>query len=331
MACVAAMVASAHAAGPFGVAQPEATIPGASGPFAAFFIWVGHWQSVVRAQLVEALHDFRTSPSAAFVIIGGGFVYGVLHAAGPGHGKAVVAAYAMTGQARARRAILLSFAAAMVQGLTAVALVSVLTLIVRATAMTMTRYTAYLELASYVAMTLLGIWLLWRVFATRPRFAAEVHAHAGDGHHHDHDHDHGDHHHHHHHHDHGEGEACSTCGHAHAVTPASVEGKGALAAWQVVLTVGLRPCTGALILLVFAASQGLFWLGVAGTFAMAIGTGLAVATLATLALYARHLAVRLAGGDGRAGAVVQTAIGAISGLIVLAFGITLLGGAIASS
>ncbi|MGE0233423.1 MAG: nickel/cobalt transporter, partial [Flavobacteriaceae bacterium] len=270
---------------------------------------------------------FRTSPSAAFVIIGGGFAYGVLHAAGPGHGKAVVAAYAMSGAARARRAILLSFAASMVQGLSAVALVTILTLIVRATAMTMTRYTAYLELASYTAMTLLGVWLLWRVFATRPVAAALAGGH-----------DHGDHHHHGHgghhaahDHSHAEGEVCGACGHAHSVTPRSVEGKGALEAWQVVLTVGLRPCTGALILLVFSASQGLFWLGVAGTFAMALGTGLAVAILATLALYARDTAVRLAGGNGRAGAVVQTVIGAACGFIVLGFGITLLGGALAAS
>lgn len=311
-----ALVLPAHAGSPFGVAQPEATLPGANGPFAGFFMWIGHWQSVVRAELVDALRDFRTSPSAAFVIIGGGFAYGVLHAAGPGHGKAVVAAYAMTAQTRARRAVLLSFAAAMVQALSAVALVATLTLIVRATAMTMTRYTAYLELASYVAMTLLGLWLLWRVIATRPGRVA--HAHES-----------GSQHGHHHHHD--GSDTCSTCGHAHAVTPASLAGKSALAAWQVVLTVGLRPCTGALILLVFAASQGLFWLGVAGTFAMAFGTGLAVAILATLALHARDAAVRFAGGDGRAGAVVQTAIGVVSALIVLGFGVMLLGGALASA
>jgi nickel/cobalt exporter len=63
----------------------------------------------------------------------------------------------------------------------------------------------------------------------------------------------------------------------------------------VVFSVGIRPCTGAILVLVFALTQGLFWAGVAATFAMALGTALTVAVLATLALGSRELALRLGG------------------------------------
>ena len=50
----------------------------------------------------------------------------------------------------------------------------------------------------------------------------------------------------------------------------------------VVFSVGIRPCTGAILVLVFALTQGLFWAGVAATFAMAFGTAITVAVLASL-------------------------------------------------
>ena len=85
-------------------------------------------------------------------------------------------------------------------------------------------------------------------------------------------HDHG-----HHHHDHAEGEACN-----HIVDAKELAGpfdwRKVLA---VVFSVGVRPCTGAILVLVFALTQGMFWAGVAATFAMAFGTAITVAALAT--------------------------------------------------
>ncbi|MGE0846494.1 MAG: nickel/cobalt transporter [Flavobacteriaceae bacterium] len=322
--------APAFAANPLGVAAPESTMPMAGGILGEFFRWVGYWQGVFRADLVAALKDFRTDPMAGLLIVAGGFAYGVLHAAGPGHGKAVIAAYSLANRIAARRAILLSFASAQVQALTAIVVVGVLSLVLRATAVTMTRYTEWLETGSYVLMTALGLWLVWRALA-RLRVAEPALAVAGGGHHHHHhgdDHGH-DGHHHEHHHEHGE--ACG-CGHSHAVTPEMAAAAGSLSgAWQAILTVGIRPCTGALILLVFSISQGLFWLGAAGTIAMAFGTGLTVATLAVLSLTARDVAVRLAGRESRVGRIAETVISGGAGLLVLFFGVVLLGGRIVGS
>lgn len=96
------------------------------------------------------------------------------------------------------------------------------------------------------------------------------------------------------------------------------------------LAVGLRPCTGAIIVLVFAFSQGVYGVGVAATLAMAVGTGLAVAVLAGLAVGARGFAARLAeGGAGWAVAGLRAAE-LLAALAVLAFGLLLLGGALQS-
>ena len=59
------------------------------------------------------------------------------------------------------------------------------------------------------------------------------------------------------------------------------------AAFTAIVAVGLRPCSGAIIVLVFALAQGLFWAGVAATFVMGLGTAITVAVIATLAVGAR--------------------------------------------
>ena len=72
-------------------------------------------------------------------------------------------------------------------------------------------------------------------------------------------------------------------------------------AWSAILAVGLRPCSGAIIVLTFAFLNGLVWGGIMSTFAMSLGTGITVATLALLAVYAKNTALRVAGMQDRAG------------------------------
>ena len=72
-----------------------------------------------------------------------------------------------------------------------------------------------------------------------------------------------------------------------------------------IVAVGLRPCSGAIIVLVFALAQGLFWIGVASTFVMGIGTAITVAAIATLAVGARGLAGRLAKAKPGAGMILS--------------------------
>ena len=97
-----------------------------------------------------------------------------------------------------------------------------------------------------------------------------------------------------------------------------------------IVAVGLRPCSGAIIVLVFALAQGLFWAGVASTFVMGIGTAITVAVIATLAVGAKAVAQRFAASQPGYGAVMLRGIEVGAAVVVMAFGVLLLTGTIAS-
>jgi ABC-type nickel/cobalt efflux system permease component RcnA len=194
----------------------------------------------------------------------------------------------------------------------------------------------FLEIASYVFVTAFGAWLLWqkagpllrRLAGAGPAHslsAAHAHAaHAHDhahGHHHSHGHDH-DHGHHHHHHD---GEVCATCGHSHAPDPALLAGERFdwRTAWSAVAAVGIRPCSGALIVLSFALLNGLWLAGILSVLGMALGTAITVSVLAILAVTAKNWAVMLAG-DGRLGNTIHTVIEIGGAAFVFLLGLLLL-------
>ena len=87
-----------------------------------------------------------------------------------------------------------------------------------------------------------------------------------------------------------------------------------------VFSVGIRPCTGAILVLVFALTQGLFWAGVAATFAMAFGTAITVAVLATLAVGSRELALKLGGASSAWANAVWTLCALGGSTLILLFG-----------
>ena len=251
------------------------------------------------------------------------FLYGVVHAVGPGHGKMVISSYVVANEQTVRRGVIISFIAAGLQALTAVALVGILAFALNASGLQINAWSNQLEMVSYALIALVGAWLLGtQSIAIFRRWqgsrAAEAHAsHAGD------DHAHGEHDHHHHrghaHHDHAEGEACR-----HIVDARELAGPFS---WRkvlaVVFSVGIRPCTGAILVLIFALTQGVFWAGVAATFAMAIGTAITVAVLATLALGSRELALKLGGRSGAFADAVWTICTLGGSALILLFGATL--------
>ncbi|WP_029059489.1 nickel/cobalt transporter [Stappia stellulata] len=314
---------------PFGVGLPEQTMtPG--GPLSGVFAWVAAQQTAFYSALTAAIKEIKADGTAVWWLMGLSFGYGVFHAAGPGHGKAVISSYVLANGETLKRGIVLSFASALAQAVTAVVLIGVATMILRMTSIAITETTRWFELGSYLAVMLLGVYLVWQKIlrpllpVRRPAaLGAQAvaaggcgHAHDGHTHAHAHDHDHG------HAHDTHHTEACSSCGHVHAPPPEMLNEPVSLArAWSVILAVGLRPCTGALVVLVFAISQGLALAGVAATFAMAIGTGLTVSVLATLAVTAKDVALKLTGAGG-AVAVHRIAEGA-GALLVFLLGATL--------
>lgn len=311
---LAAVASLAHAQSPLGIGSAE---PGfnTTGTFGGLFAWINAQQQGFYRMMTGALKDMRENPWAATSLVGLSFAYGVFHAAGPGHGKAVISSYMLANELELKRGVLLSFLSSILQGIVAILLVGAAYLFLRGTTVSMTDATRALEIGSYALIALFGAWLLFRKLRPAPRAtalgveAAEVHDHA-----------------HHHHH---AGEVCSTCGHAHAPDPSLLKGdRFALReAWSAIVAVGLRPCSGALIVLSFALLNGLYLGGMLAVLAMSIGTAITVSILATLAVTAKSAALRFAG-DGSAAARVGTAIEIGGAALVMILGLLLLGAAL---
>ena len=344
-----APTAVAQGAHPFGV--PESA-RGGTGPewLSGFFGQVSIWQSHFYRQLTHAVRAWQQDGHAAWTLIGLSFAYGVFHAMGPGHGKAVITAYVLANRQTARNGALLAMLSALVQALVAIAMVLVLAAVLNVTAATMNQATWWLEAVSYAVITALGAYLVW-TRAVRPLWrrgapAGEPHAHHAHAD--THVHVHADapshasagghsHRHHHeaapvhlHHHDHVHDDTCG-CGHAHVPDPALVSGPLNLRrAWSAIAAVGLRPCSGAIIVLVFALSQDFLFAGIASALAMGLGTGLTVAALACLAVGAGALAERIGrSGGSRWLGPLRYGIQALAAIAVLLLGISLLGGQMA--
>lgn len=365
---------------PFGVGPAPAAGPAIAGapgapavtPSIADRAW--HWllatQQYYQREMATAVRQMKSaSPYAAALALASiSFMYGVLHAAGPGHGKAVISSYVLANRQTLRRGIYLSFLSAFFQACSAILLVCILALALKATSLTMKSAENWIETVSWAAVALAGVWLLyrqigpfWRTWgrtATTPAITPAS-THAGCGH--DHEpghvhteacnhgpapatvsssapaitrapgaaqgrakvafggppattptHEHG--------HDHVHSADCG-CGHAHMPEPSQLEG-----AWNwrraltLSLTVGVRPCTGAILVMVFAMSQGILWAGVFATFMMSLGTALTVSALAALAVGSRDLAVRLAGKDASWTGWIEKAIGVGGALLVIVLG-----------
>ena len=357
---VAAEPALAQAKNPFSVGISEG-----GGSAAGLMGWILAQQGVFERSLSAAVRASRTDASGLWWLGGLSFVYGVLHAAGPGHGKAVLASYMVANERALRRGIVLSFLAALLQAAVAVALVSLLSLVFHATAIGMRNGAAVIETISYLGVALLGLWLVWRkstglmaawrqhrgnapmrdrgVFAatagtalarpaglafagleqsrwpSRFRFGSAHAARsvsssrftcvspAGDG---TAVHEHG-----------------PDCGHYHAPDPSSLgDGFSWRESVSTVVAAGARPCSGAILVLVFALSQGIFLAGIAATVVMALGTAITTAALAATAVLAKGIAMRLVGREDGRGALVARALEVVAALVVLAVGLSLLFG-----
>lgn len=264
-----------------------------TGIFAGLFHWINTQQKEFYRSMTGALKSMRDDGSKAWLLIGLSFAYGVFHAAGPGHGKAVISSYMVANEVTLRRGIILSFISAFLQAVSALVIVGAAFLVLRGTTISMDDATRAFEIASFALITAFGAWLLW----TKTFGHSHAHAHAAHASHDHHAHDHHDHTHHdhsHHVHAHAHDEVCETCGHAHVPDPQLIARDFSWkTASSAVLAVGLRPCSGALIVLTFAILNGLYFGGIMSVLAMALGTAITVATLATLAVTAKNIALRL--------------------------------------
>jgi nickel/cobalt exporter len=330
----------AHAASSLGIGTNEAVLP-STGYFSGILNWINAQQQGFYRQLTGAMKSMRDGGSGAWLLVGLSFAYGIFHAAGPGHGKAVISSYMLANEVALRRGVMLSFVSAFLQAATAIVVMTLVYLLLRGTSVSMTDATYFLEVSSYVLITAFGAWLLWKKagaglvarFSGRPahslssavapsQLRGQPHVHSPTC-------------------GHsrfggayggaasaaaiGPAEICETCGHSHAPDPAMLSGDRFdwRTAWAAVAAVGIRPCSGALIVLTFAFLNGLWVAGIASVLAMALGTAVTVSALAITAVTAKKWAVAIAG-DGRIGNRVHNIIEIGGALFILLIGLTLL-------
>lgn len=298
---------------PFGIGGSEGA---ASPPGNALVAWLLAKQSAFYMEINAAVRRAKTDGTAVFGLIGISFLYGIFHAAGPGHGKAVIASYMVANEQALKRGVLIAFLAAALQGCIAIAVIGVIALLLHGTAQQMTAAGGVIELVSYAAIALFGLALVIRkgrallaCFARTPATlsAASV-ARTAAPHIHD-----------------------AECGHLHM--PDAARLSRPLPARELAATVfaaGLRPCTGAILVLVYALSQGIFYAGIGAVAAMSFGTAVTTSGLAALAVFAKLAALRFASGASRSGEIAVRGLEFAAALLVTLLGTGLLFGFLAS-
>jgi nickel/cobalt transporter (NicO) family protein len=350
IACATGVAAAWSA--PFGAPHPAASMS-ASGLTG----WIFAEQAAFYRSLSGFIRASKEDGAAMWELFGISFVYGIFHAVGPGHGKAVISSYLVANQETWRRGVVLSFVSAGIQSVVAIIVVAIAAVLLGATAKAIGLTVHLVEIISYALVILIGLRLLyvkgrlfliacrelaWReepdlAFARAPGAAAlsakplplpdrqfgamamrggecridGCTAHVHGFHCHD-DHE-------------------SAWGHAHGPEPVMLAGAGG---WQrglaAVVAVGLRPCSGAIIVLIFALAQDLFWTGVGATLLMGLGTAATVAVIATIAVGAREVASRMAKAQAGFGMLTIRAVEVAASVAIVAFGALLLAGYMAT-
>ncbi len=235
------------------------------------------WQREVNLQMSGLLKAVAENPSkAGGSLLAFSFIYGVLHALGPGHGKIVITTWLATHPSKLKSSIGLTLVSSLLQGGVAIVLVVVVLSLLQLPARQLHMSSFWLEKGSYALVGLLGLILCWRALKKlrallqKPKFKAFTPHHL--------------------HH-----ENCG-CGHQHLPTQEQLQnGDDWRARLMIVLSMGMRPCSGAIMVLLFSKVIGVFGWGMISALAMAAGTSLTISSLALLVHSFRQLAVKLSG------------------------------------
>jgi nickel/cobalt transporter (NicO) family protein len=276
--------------------------------------WAADGQRDAQNAMAGLLRRLKAGDAAALsALLGFCFAYGFFHAAGPGHGKVLIGGYGLGRRVPVGRLAGLAVASSLAQAGTAVALVygGVFLLDWSRERMVDTAE-AWLAPLSYVLIGLVGLWLLLRGGRKlwQQRAGAAMTAKVHDHHHHDHHHDQG--------HDHGH-DHCESCGHAHGPSiEEAAQVRSLRDALMLIAAVAVRPCTGALFLLILTWRMGIDAAGIAGAFVMGLGTASVTVLVAVLSVSARESALaQVAGGPSmaRALSLIEIAAGALVVLV----------------
>ena len=235
------------------------------------------WQREVNQQMSGLLKAVAENPAqAGGSLLVFSLLYGVLHALGPGHGKIVITTWLATHPSKLKSSIGLTLASSLLQGLVAIGLVVVVLSLLQLPSRQLHLSSFWLEKGSYALVGVLGLILCWRALKKlrallkKPTFTSFTPHHVHDAH-------------------------CG-CGHQHLPTQEQLQnGDDWRARLMIILSMGMRPCSGAIMVLLFSKVIGVFGWGMISALAMAAGTSLTISSLALLVHSFRQLAVKLSG------------------------------------
>jgi ABC-type nickel/cobalt efflux system permease component RcnA len=258
------------AAPPAAAAEPQA--PAASGnvlaPVGRALLDFQREANRTISQQMRAIRDGQTTAPLLFGLLLA-FGYGAIHAAGPGHGKLVVMTYFLSRDAKIGRGLLMGAQIAVMHVLSAIVVVVFADLLLRKGFGGAPSEVPAVRVVSYGLILVIGLAMLWR--AARRAAAPAEQAH--------------------HHHDH----ACG-CGARHD--------EGGLLSFGV----GLVPCTGSVLILLYAMANGILLAGLTLVTMIALGMAVTMGGLGLLSVLARRfVADRLADGGGRVAMTLEVA------------------------
>jgi nickel/cobalt transporter (NicO) family protein len=256
----------------------------------------GLLSQIARAQrdmnesISAKFHEMEAGSSAALIgILALSFAYGALHAAGPGHGKSVVASYLLARPQAWPAGIAIGTLSSLLQGAISVLIVILLALVFEVGGLDLMAHATVIEVVSYGLIVMLGVWLLFQAVTGR---GCHVHGH---------DHDHHDHH-----------------AHGHGGRDKTTLG--------LILAAGITPCASAIIIMLFALAQGAIAVGIGAAFAMSLGMGVTVSAVALLSIFGRRTVTAAVAGNARLGMAVERGLMLAGSLLVIGLaGLLLLG------
>ena len=272
-----------------------------SGGFDRLAYWAAGQQRLFQNAIAQSLRSARAGEAGAVLaLLSACFVYGLAHAAGPGHGKVLIGGYGMARRVAHWRLAAIGLAASLGQAVTAVVLVYAGVWVLdfgREKLIGVTE--AIMAPASYAAIVGIGLWLVWRGGRGLRTPMTEAPG--------------------------AEAPVCASCGHAHGPTPQQVaDATSVREVLALVAGIAIRPCTGALFVLIITWQMGIGFIGIAGAFAMAVGTATITVLVGLAAGVLRNGVLAGVAGSSRAlrvAASVELAAGAV--VIFLAGGLLL--------
>jgi len=226
------------------------------------------WQKLFHGMLANHVKHISQDPfSHGLALIGLSFAYGVFHAVGPGHGKAVIITYLGSHRETLKRGALISLLAALLQSVVAILLIAVLANLLDSRFSDMNGYASDVTTASYVMVMMLGIFLFTSAFIRQFKLHRAKSEHNHDE-----------------HHEHQHGDSCCGGHHTHQSTPQETLAKSI----GVIFSMGLRPCAGAIVVLIYAHLVDAFFYGILATLMMGLGTGLSISAIALATQFVRN-------------------------------------------